>query len=173
MSSLRTFLSTAPSPIAVLTPAVAANLDFLTTFDARFNAYRLIGMGLLPSADDYLRLRLAAAGSADTGSNYAEVGNDATTTTAVTSIQATATIESTGRGGGFILDVWNVNDATRIKMVRANALAELNTTPSWQHKANNGFYFAANAVTGGRLFWNAASNFQATGAVYVYPLAKV
>jgi len=173
MSSLRTFLSTAPSPIAVLTPAVAANLDFLTTFDARFNAYRLIGMGLLPSADDALMLRFAAAGTADSGSNYAETPGNASTTTAITKLQLSSFVESTGKGCGFILDIFNTNDATNLKMTHSIGSSHYDTTPTWRTNEYNGFYFAANAVAGGRLFWNAASIFQATGAVYVYPLAKV
>lgn len=173
MSNARTFLGLEPKPIAVLTPTAAANVDFLTTFSSLFNAYRIIGMGLLPSADDYIRLRLAAAGSADTGSNYAEQGDDTSGTTAVTSIQITNTVESTGKGGGFIIDIFNVNDATNIKLLRMHGLSQSNTTPEWSARNRSGFYFAANAASGFRLYWNSASNFVAQGGIYVYPYAKV
>lgn len=155
--------------LATLTPTAAANVDFLTTFTSAYDNYLILGEGLLPSADDGLRFRLANGGSADAGSNYAQSSLDGTTYTAtVTNVVVTSTVLAAGKGANFHLEIKNVNDATNLKSSLGFSEHQFSATPGWQNTRYESVYFAANAVSGIRFFWTSASNFAATGKIRVY-----
>lgn len=163
-------ISTGLVLLATLTPTAAANVDFLSTFTNGYDSYLIIGTGLLPSADDGLSLRLAVAGSADAGSNYSSVTNtnDGDSRATATSFNLINTIITAGKGCSFSLSVRNVNDATNLKTVDCQAQGQNNVIPGWGFNGMAGVYFAANAVSGLRLYWTGGANFTATGKVRVY-----
>lgn len=159
------------TPLATLTPTAAANVDFLSTFTSGYDSYIIIISGVKPAANDTLLLRLATAGSADTGSNYLISNNwqgGATFNTAATSMALAASVLAAGTGLGLTIVVTNANDATNIKTISFYGVAQTGATPDYIAIANQGVYKAANTVSGGRLYWSGASNFSATGKVRIY-----
>ena len=170
-----TWQSTAPSGtgltlLATVSPTVAANVDFLSTFSSTYNNYLILGNDIKFAANDTLRMRFAVAGAADSSSNYVNNANgpgiNASTTT--TSFTASDTVLSTGKGCNFSILVANANDATDLKTVDVSAASQDTGTISFIYFKQMNGYFAANAVTGFRLFANGASNFAASGSVRVY-----
>lgn len=153
--------------LATLTPTVAANVDALTTFTSSYDNYVIVGEGLLPSADDYIRIRFAVAGTTDTGSKYYDNTNWAV---AATSILVFSSASSTGTGAGFVAHVTNANDATRVKTVHIDAVSDGGASPNPSFTASNrqGAYVATNAISGVRFFWNGGANFQAVGKIRIF-----
>lgn len=175
MTTLAQFLQLPAAPIAVITPMASPNVDFLSAFDARFNGYLIEIEGIKPAADDTLLLRLAAAGAADTGSNYSTAmidGVSGSTTSTGTSINLGATVTTAGKGLSGKIVLINANDATYLKDLHVRTGFQNAATPGWKCVNANYTYFAANAVSGGRLYWSGASNFSAQGAVRIYGLGK-
>lgn len=160
--------------IATLTPTAAANIDFLTTFTSTYDNYLIIGDGITVAADDFVLMRLANAGTADTGSNYyaAVAASGTAFTTSATSQRVTSTITSAGVGAGFEIRVLNANDATKVKVLHVVGTSQSNATPGFINYYSDGVYNPANAVSGFRLYLNGGSNFGATGKVYVYGYSK-
>lgn len=158
------------SLVATLTPTVAANIDFLTTFSATYDNYIIVGDGITVGTNDFINIRLAAAGTADAGSNYyfTLAASSTAFTASATSIQVGPAFTSAGKGGSFTFEIKNVNDATNLKTVHARTVGQTAATPGYTSIYSDGVYIAANAVTGFRLFLNAGSNFAATGKVRVY-----
>lgn len=165
--------------LATVNPTAAANIDFLSTFTSAYDSYLIIGDGITVGASDSLSVRLAVAGAADTGSNYVSlVGGPAiNTSTTATSFKATDvslnTIKTGGNGINFQITVVNANDTGRFKSISTNTVwNDIAASTSYIYDIRCGAYFAANAVTGIRLFLNAGSNFAATGSVRVYGYAN-
>ena len=160
--------------VATLTPTAAANLDFLTTFSSTYDDYLIIGDGITVAADDFPRIRVAVAGTADSGSNYYEglsfAGTAVTATS--TSLQVTPTVTSAGKGAGFEILVANANAATGLKMIEVKGISQSAATPAFTSRHTISGYTATNAITGFRLFLNGGSNFGATGKIYVYGYSK-
>jgi len=169
---------TAPAMIllATLTPTAAANVDFLTTFSATYDAYLIVGVGLNSNSgtSDSLYMRLAAAGTADGGANYAQVGttNGAGVTTTATGYALNLTVLAAGKGASFEARVLNANDATNLKTLHSWGTNQSAATPEWISTRFGGGYFAANAVSGFRLFWFSGANFLAQGKVRVYGIVN-
>jgi hypothetical protein len=120
-------------------------------------------------------MRLANAGTADSGSNYFATIQASSTafTTSATSQQITSTITSAGTGAGFEIRVLNANDATKVKVLHVVGTSQSAATPAFINYYSDGVYNPANAVSGFRLYLNGGSNFAATGKVYVYGYSKV
>jgi hypothetical protein len=159
------------APLAVLTPTAAATVDALTTFSSTYDNYLILGQGILPAADDSLLLRLATAGSTDTGSNYynGSVENTAFTSSATSiTLSSTTNVVSAGKGISFSIRIQNANDATNLKAVFIETVWEDVTTPSFKFRERGMVYLAANTVSGIRLFWSGGSNFSAVGKIRIY-----
>lgn len=159
--------------LATLTPTAAANIDFLSTFTSSYDNYLIIGSGIKVGTDDALSLRLAVAGTSDTGSNYsasmqAGGATSGSTTTTATSVPITSTILAAGKGANFIIEINNANDATNIKRIYSRGMSQSTATPTWSTITADYAYFAANAVSGIRLFLLGGNNFAAAGNVRVY-----
>lgn len=168
---------TAPALVllATLTPTAAANVDFLTTFSSTYDAYLIVGVGINSNSgtSDSLAMRLAVAGSADTGSNYARSSSNATTFTSTTSgLLICSPVLGAGKGADFEAKVLNANDATNLKSIHSWGSSQVDATPGWNTLRSGGVYFAANAVSGIRLYWNSGSNFLAQGSVRVYGITN-
>lgn len=154
--------------LATLTPTAAANLDFLTTFTSSYDNYMIVGDGITPSADNNLAIRLAVAGASDTGSNYSAPLHISSSTTTVAYADVINTVESTGMGANFKIYILNANSTTGLKSISVEAVCQNAATPGWANNSASYAYFAANAVSGFRLYWTAAANFAAVGKVRVY-----
>jgi len=149
-----------------LTPTVSANIDFLTAFSADYDAYLIVADGLIPSAGDYLELRLANSGTADSGSNY--FAGAAGNLTAGTKISITADITlSTGIGAGFSAFISNCN-AAGMKRGASDSVTNNNASPQYIAPLGQQFVYKGAAVSGFRLYWSTGSNFTAAGSVSVY-----
>ena len=161
--------------VATLTPTAAANLDFLSTFSSTYDNYLIIGDGITVASDDFIRMRLANAGAADSGSNYYSTVQAAGTafSTSATNQQITSTITSAGTGAGFEIRLLNVNDASKMKVMHVLGASQSAATPAFINYYSDGVYNPANTVSGFRLYLNGGSNFGATGKVYVYGCSKV
>lgn len=174
-----TWQSTAPTAItgltllATISPTVAANVDFLSTFSSTYDNYLIIGSGVTFSTDDGLALRLAVAGAADTGSNYVAVpgGNNINSSVTSTYLQlpGAASVRSAGKGCNFQISILNANDTGRFKCVDYRFIWNDNGgTTSYIYNTELAAYIGANAVTGLRLYGVLGGNFAATGKVRVY-----
>ena len=161
--------------LATITPTAAANVDFLSTFTSSYDNYIIEIDGVKPASDAVLLFRLATGGAADTGFNYA-IGanwqgaasynstNDYFTTT------SGGNVTSAGKGICLTIRLRNCNDATNLKSISSNGSSQSGATPDYYNHAQQGVYFAANTVSGGRLYWSGGANFSATGKVRVYGL---
>ena len=156
--------------LATITPTASANIDLLSVFTSSYDNYRIIGTGLSVAADDTFRFRFAVAGTADTGSNYYTADSYITTaiTASTTSGIVAATTTSAGIGANFSMNIYNANDATRLKTVFSEHNSQSAATPAYIIRGAATVYTAANAVSGIRLFLNGGSNFGATGKIRVY-----
>lgn len=162
--------SSALTLLATLTPTAAANVDALSTFTSTYDNYLIVGTGILPAADDALRMRFANAGTADSGSNYSATLTSTTSVTATTTslLAAGTTTTAAGKGLCFEILIQNANDATNIKTVLVRAVSQNAATPGWRFDTQAVAYFAANAVSGVRFFWSGGANFAATGKIRIY-----
>jgi hypothetical protein len=169
---VKVFASSGLVFLAAVTPTAAANVDFLSTFSANYDNYLILGTGITFAASDSLSIRLAAAGAADSGSNYVNLaaGPDLNSTGTATSVLVSNTVAaSPGKGCNFNILVSNVNDAVDFKAINTASISnDSSSTNSYIYKQKLNSYFATNAVTGFRLFATGASNFAAGGTVRVY-----
>lgn len=160
--------------ISVNTPTAAANFDRLTDFTSSFSNYRIYLNGVTPNGNDTLLMRLASAGSADTGSNYiTRVASAGTTSGTGTSITLTGTLltsGSSGKGASGYIDVCNANDTARLKAVEWKLTSETSVAGTYGIDNYGSGYIAANAVSGFRLYWSGGSNFAAQGSILVFGL---
>ena len=156
--------------LATITPTASANIDLLSVFTSSYDNYRIIGTGLSVAADDTFRFRFAVAGAADSGSNYYTADNYLVTalTASSTSGIVAATTTSAGIGANFSMNIYNANDATRLKTAFSEHNSQSAATPAYIIRGAATVYTAANAVSGIRLFLNGGSNFGATGKIRVY-----
>lgn len=157
--------------LATLTPTAAANVDALSTFTSSYDNYLICGTGILPAADDTLRVRFANAGTVDSGSNYffrAVESATAVTTAATSGIAHSNNTTSAGKGLNFALHISNANDAANIKSSTGKAAYQTNATPGYIMEGAHFVYSAANAVSGVRFFWDGGVNFAAAGKIRIY-----
>jgi hypothetical protein len=159
-----------PQTIALLgsatVGAAVANIDFLSLFAAGYDKYTIDAQGLLPSVADTLMMRLATGGSVDTGANYSLlVASGGISTAGQTAFTVASVVNTTG-GVSMTIEVRNANDATRYKSVGARGMF-YSSAPGIEPRNQEAAYTQAAAVSGFRLYWNAASNFSA-GTVRVY-----
>lgn len=154
--------------LSVGTPSVGANYDLLTLFSSLYESYEVEICGLTPSGNDSLFIRLAVAGAVDSGSNYVSLSSSTSSTTA-TSLSIGGVVLAAGTGINASFKISNTSSTSKLKSIKGDSTAEVGagqfTGAAFQHA-----YFAANAVSGFRLFWNTASNFAAVGTVRVYGL---
>ncbi len=174
-------LSDLPLPgsklLATITATATANLDALTAFSSSYDNYLIIGQGIKPAADDTLLMRIANAGTADSGSNYTNNGNGFAETTTestatATSVQLSASILAAGKGISFTLEIINANDATNIKAILGKFVHQKTATPGWVAAGINLGYIGA-AASGVRFYLNGGGNFAATGKILIYGYSNV
>jgi hypothetical protein len=147
--------------LATLTPTAAANVDFLTTFSASYDNYLILGDALVPNVSDQLCLRVAVAGAADSAANYCA------STTLNTYAPVTSTVFATGKGGGFVCNINNVN-GTNGKTITSRGSAQSAAGTNFTSQTSDYTYIGASSVTGIRLFWFSGNNFTATGTIKIY-----
>lgn len=155
--------------LATLTPTAAANVDFLTTFSASYDNYLILGEGLNNgSGTDNISIRLANAGSVDSGSNYSSLTTaPGSSITFDTSALVTGNSLNTVRGLNLQAVIKNVNDASNLKSILSHAVSQDLNTPRVRSYSNNIAYIGG-AVSGFRLFWSGGASFAAQGKVRVY-----
>ena len=59
---------------------------------------------------------------------------------------------------------------TNIKRIFNRGMGQSDATPTWATLTADYAYFAANAISGGRLYWSGGANFSAVGKVRIYGL---
>jgi hypothetical protein len=148
--------------LAVMTPTVSANLDFLTLFTSGYDNYLIIGTGILPESPSELNIRLANAGVVDSASKYYD------STTARTASAITSTILATGTGTCFSTVIKNTNDSVNIKTIESQSTTHISTAPSYQYLDSYSAYTGTNTVSGFRLFLVSGGNFAAKGKIRVF-----
>lgn len=156
--------------LATLTPTAAANLDFLTVFSSTYDNYLIIGDGITTGVTSQVQMRLAVAGTADSGSNYATfaaVGSTSSTMSTIALLSNSSTYAG-GVGLNFMTTITNVNDAVRAKMISTTSAGQADAVPNYSSSLVNSTYVAANAVTGFRLLLSGGNSFAATGKIRVY-----
>ncbi|MES2323284.1 MAG: hypothetical protein V4633_13550 [Pseudomonadota bacterium] len=155
--------------IATLTPTVAANLDFLTTFSSSYDNYLIVCSGITVGTTDSIALRLAVAGVADAGANYyRNAGSIGTDITARTEIIVSPSILAGGKGGSAEITIKNVNDAVGLKATHSDSMSQSVATPGYANHFGDGVYVPASVASGFRLFLLGGASFAATGKVRVY-----
>lgn len=154
--------------LATITPTVATTVDFLTTFSAAYDSYLIVGVGVGPDIADILAVRVANAGSVDTGSKYYGTTMGTQDVTLDTNVRVSDASILATKKINFQIVVSNVNDATHVKGLTLNSVAQDNATPSFVGYSRWGAYDSANAISGFRLYWTGANSFTATGKIRVY-----
>lgn len=160
------------------TPTAAANIDFLTAFSAAYDDYKIVFEGINPGSNvnDTINMRLAVAGSADTGSNYLFVNANNSSSTAATSWVLNGGFSVSGnRGANFEIIVTNVNTTSATQMKGGVILgSDLTGSPlAVSAQIKGAAYINTAAVTGFRLFLSGGTSFAAQGIVKVYGISKV
>lgn len=165
-SGLPVVLPTPPALVllAVLTPTVAAAIDFLSIFSATYDNYLITGVGitLTNASTDQLNFRFANAGVVDTATNFMPGS-----TTSVLASGNVLGVAPGGKGLSFDFLVSNANDAVNIKTA-IGRYAEQTGASAYDSAQNFYSYIKASAVSGFRLYWGGGSNFVATGKIRVY-----
>ncbi len=160
--------------LATLTPTAAANVDFLTTFSSTYDNYLIVGDGILPATGSpSLQMRVAVAGTANAGSNYAPMLSGSTTTTSNTFTEITSQpVLSSGKGCNFTVNVINANDTTNNKGIIAFSVSQRDATPTWDSGATASPYIGATAISGVRFLWSGGQNFAAVGKIRIYGISS-
>jgi hypothetical protein len=155
--------------LATITPTVAANVDFLSTFSSTYDCYLITCTGVTPAdftSSPGVAFRVANGGVVDTASSYNGASSNALTTATATQITAGGSNQGPFT---FQLFIANANDTTNYK----------NMSLQLQYSANGGStgssntffggtYRGTSAISGMRIFWSNGANFTATGKIRVY-----
>lgn len=163
--------------LATLTPTVAANVDFLNTFNSTYDAYMIEIIGVRPAtAGNILRAQFAVAGSAVTTSTYATAatGSSATAASAFMTI-GVATNNSATFARTFVnstLFAANINNTASAKSLTSFSAQATSTAGTFQGDTSWSVLDTASVVTGIRFFWNGGSNFDAVGSIKIYGIAN-
>ena len=161
--------------LATLTPTAAAAVNALTTFTSDYDAYLIVGEGIVSGSAGSLWMRLATAGTIDTGNNLT-VGTLATLSTATTPnvvISNSGSVYQSGKGCNFAIEIVNVNDASALKSINVRSSYQSTVTPQFYNDVTGCSYAAANTVSGVGFLWSGGANFLAQGKIYIYGLVKV
>lgn len=153
-----------PGALVLLTKvsigAAVAQIDFLNLFSASYDSYVIEGVNLKCSANDLVQVRFANNGIVDSGVNFSSTNMDGR------SFSATGWIVAGGRGGNFIVNLRNCNDAVGAKSIFQESISQSNLTP--QYEARNGNYlYWGGALSGFQLFSAFGSHFT-QGVIRVY-----
>lgn len=132
-----------------------ATVDFLSIFSSTYDNYIIFLEGLAVSANDFLSIRFANAGAADTGSNYISVNPNSTATAAGASILLSGGILAGGNGASGSMVVVNANGSLG-KQFQTNITEQ--GTGSYNNSAINGMYINSAVVSGFRLYLSGANN---------------
>lgn len=161
--------------LATLTPTASAAVNSLGVFSSLCDSYLIIGEGIAPSANDFLKFQFAVAGSLDTGSNYFPTGGFSTVAATVSATTGVVTrqLGTAGNGANFTLWISNANDATtKLKTLIAQSMGENATAANYQQDYSSTAYPIANAITGIGFLWNGGSNFKAQGKIRIYGISN-
>lgn len=141
----------------VTTPV--ANIDFLSTFTPDYDKYVIEIHGMVPSANEYLVMRLGVSGTPDTATSYA-TGPFGTSGTDSTRAYVTDAVVQTNHSVSGTLEIRNANGtADKGYSFVGNRWAS--------PLGRAGRYKGTSAVSGVRLYWDGGANFTA-GTVRVY-----
>ena len=126
--------------------APVANIDFLNLFTASYDSYLIEGTDLKSSGNDLVQMRFANNGVVDTAVNFSSTDMDGR------SFSATGAIAAGGKGGSFIVNLRNCNDAIGLKAIFQESVGQSTLTP--QYESRNGKYaYWGGALSGFRLFF--------------------
>lgn len=155
--------------LATITPTASATVDFLTSFDASYDNYLIIFDGIQVNAatDKVLRYRFAVAGVVDSGSNYFGSLFGTATSSSDTSAIASVIFNNASAAGSGKLEVFNANDAIRLKTGTSFYMQKL-SSGSYNTNQYYSAYIAANAISGIRFYWQTGENFLPQGTIRIY-----
>ncbi|HEX8610131.1 MAG TPA: hypothetical protein VF800_02490 [Telluria sp.] len=149
-------------------------VDFLTLFSAgagNFDNYDIILNRIQPvfaANSDSLCLRVANAGTVDTGNFYAGGAVGAGFGSLVGTITGPSIRGQDVQAGNIEIQIRNANSVTGSKTVFIRAIGNTSPAVSYQIQQFWGLYTGANAISGFRLYWATGANFAAGGSVRVY-----
>lgn len=161
--------------LATLTPTVAANVDFLSTFTSSYDSYLIVVTGVVPATGSSgLSMRLAVAGAAVSTSIYGqEVPFGGAAYSSAGSTQATAAAQATaaGLGANAEIRIFNVNSTSAIKSFVCASQAH-DSGVNFSNDSKAGVFQSSSVVTGARLYWTGGQNFAAQGKVRIYGISN-
>lgn len=155
--------------LATITPTASPFVDVVNVFSALYDRYIVHVDGVSPVSSGVLRYRAAAAGVVDAGSNYHYTGNGIVTSLFVNSASAVGTLS----GLNATLEFINVNSVGSNKSIDVSSTVQYSASPAFSEYVGKGYYLAASAMSGFRLFWDNGSNFQARGVIRIYGVSKL
>lgn len=162
--------------IATLTPTAAANVDALTVFSSTYDDYLILMDGVKnATGQQEMVLRFAVAGTVDAGANYATVFGAPGAGSGGGDVYgwASNTNDSTGKGCSTHLHVANVNASVGLKTVNGFGWTDDKASGTvYRSTSVHTAYFANNAVSGIRFYWQSGSNFSAQGTIRIYGYSK-
>lgn len=145
-----------------------ASIDFLSLFSSTYDKYVIEVQGVVPSAQDVLRLQLASSGTVITSANYSTMtygGSTAAISQNSVRIGSTNYSTSAGRGGTFTVEVKNANSAYPKCFSARGVFYTFNSV--YETLTAEGLYAGTDIASGFRLSWIGGANFTA-GTVRVY-----
>lgn len=161
--------------LATLTPTVAANVDFLTTFTSGYDSYLVVATGVLPATGTpNLQMLFAKAGVADSSGVYYDgdlTGSVAYSATGVARVSPTIATLAPGIGINSEIRIYNANSTAQMKSWAFSSQAQ-SAASTFANESRSGVYLSANTITGVRLCWTGGQNFAAQGKVRIYGISN-
>lgn len=157
--------------LAKLSPTASANVDFLTTFSGDYDNYLILIDGIKPATDDSFVMRLANAGTADTGSNYSHNASGSILSSMVSAYTpAASTVVSAYSGYSASVTILNANSSANLKTFIVNSALQ-DAAAGWRTRSDTGIYVGS-ALSGVRFYWGGGANFVAGGTIRIYGYAN-
>lgn len=149
-------------PLAVLTPAGAANADALNVFSSGYDNYLILVEGILPNVTDTLVMRFAVGGIVDSTN-----GNYYGTLTNGFALASGVGILAGGNGASGPVHALNINSTSTMKTIHTSFISQRDATPTYDIVNNAQAFLRAAAVSGVRFSWSSGNNFSA-GTIRIY-----
>ena len=171
-----TFATPTPSAMVLLAsvaPTAAANVDFLNTFTADYDAYFITLQSILPAtAGETLGMQVAVGGTAQSSASTYRSGSPGLVSLAFNSTSAnllmgSGTLDATGNGFTSSVYLYNAN-GTGWKFGTIDFIYQTPSAATILSQSGVWAYSGSSTLSGVRFLMNGGSNFAAQGRIRVY-----
>ena len=159
--------------LASVVPTAAANVDFLNTFTADYDAYFITLQSILPAtAGQTLNMQVAVGGTAQSSASTYRSGspgivNLAFNATSANLLLGSGTLDATGNGYTASVYLYNAN-GTGWKFGSISYIYQSPGAATILSESGVWAYSASSTLSGVRFLFSGGSNFAAQGRIRVY-----